>query len=215
MDITYIGHSCFMIELSTGYSICFDPYAPGSVPGLGEVGVVADKVLCSHGHRDHNAEECVKSPSRAFNGPFPEIEIIDTYHDEVKGAKRGPNKITIVRSEPDSAVIVHMGDIGCNLTDEQLEKIKGCDLLMIPVGGFYTIDCRQAFELCCRIDPKAVIPMHFRGRGFGYDVISGREEFVELIREKGGREIISGGGKVRGIPDGKTLLLMDPVRFLQ
>jgi L-ascorbate metabolism protein UlaG (beta-lactamase superfamily) len=107
-----------------------------------------------------------------------------------------------------------MGDIGCELTDDQIGKLKGCDLLLIPVGGFFTIGCKEAFDLCQKIDPKVVVPMHYRGETFGYDVISGREEFVELVRNAGGRAIVNGGNSVDALPEEKSLLLLDPLRIL-
>ena len=212
MEVTYVGHACFIIRFSTGLSVCFDPYAKGSVPGLSDANAVADEVYCSHTHADHNDSGSVRSPEKPYEGPAPEVEIIRTFHDEVRGAKRGTNTITLVKSG--SETVVHMGDIGCDLTDEQLAKIKGCDLLLIPVGGFFTIGCRQAFDLCGRIDPAAVVPMHFSGESFGYDVISGREEFVELIKNAGDREIINAGSSIDDLPSGKSLLLMDPLRIL-
>ena len=212
MEITYIGHACFTVKFSTGLSVCFDPYAAGSVPGLANADAVADEVFCSHHHADHNAEGSVGKPENGYAGPAPEVEIISSYHDEVKGAKRGTNNITKITSGNET--VVHMGDIGCDLTEGQLAKIKGCDLLMIPVGGFYTIGCREAFELCSKIGPKAVIPMHFRGDTFGYDVISGREEFVELIRNSGERKIINAGSVFNDLPDERSLLLMEPLRIL-
>ena len=107
-----------------------------------------------------------------------------------------------------------MGDIGCGLNNEQLDRIKGCDLLMIPVGGFFTINCRQAYRMCEQIDPKAVVPMHYRGKSFGYDLISGREEFVELITEAGNRRIVNAGRHLECLPEEKSLILMEPLRIL-
>ena len=212
MEITFLGHACFLIKLTTGYSVCFDPFAPGSVPGLSVPDVVADKVICSHSHMDHYGIEEVGKPATPYKGELPEFDSIDTFHDEVRGAKRGPNTINIFKA--DGKTVVHMGDIGCELTEEQLAKIKGCDLLMIPVGGFFTIDSDRAFDMCCKIDPKVVIPMHFSGKGFGYDVISGRERFVELVKNKGDRKIFEGGSSVNELPEEKTLLIMDPLRIL-
>ena len=212
MEITYIGHACFVIKLSTGLEICFDPYSHGSVPGLSDADAVADVVYCSHSHRDHNDSGSVRSPEDPYSGDMPEVQIIRTFHDDVGGSARGRNNITIINDK--GSKIVHMGDIGCDLTEEQITLLKGCDLLMIPVGGFYTIDSKKAFEQCCQIDPKVVIPMHFSGAGFGYDVISGREEFVSLIKAQGGRETIYGGSHVDSLPEGKSLLLMDRLRKL-
>ena len=209
MEITYIGHACFLIRFSTGLSVCFDPYSKGSVPGLAEADVIADEVYCSHSHGDHNDHGSVGTPENPYEGPAPEVEVISTFHDDVRGAKRGKNKITIVKAGGET--VVHMGDIGCDLTAEQADKIKGCDLLLIPVGGFYTIDCKKAYEICLLTDPKTVVPMHYSGDSFGYDVISGREEFVSLIKSRGDREIIYGGSSIASLPSEKTLLLMDPL----
>ena len=215
MEITYIGHACFLIKLTTGYSICFDPYAKGYVPGLADTDVKAVTVNCSHTHADHYAYEEVGDTDIPYEGALPQFEYIDSFHDEVLGAKRGKNKITVLTSPEDNVKIVHMGDIGCDLTDEQLAEIKGCDLLLIPVGGFYTIDCRQAHDMVGQIDPKVVIPMHYRSRKFGYDQISGREEFVELIGNDEDREIISRRFICEELPKVRALLLMEPLKILR
>ncbi len=212
MEITFVGHACFTIRFSTGLKICFDPYCPGSVPGLTDMDITADRIFCSHSHADHNGSAYVGTPEDPYKGEEPAVELIKTFHDDARGAKRGDNNITVVKSGNET--VVHMGDIGCELTKEQAEKIKGCDLLMIPVGGFYTIDCRQAFEMCSQIDPKVVIPMHYSGATFGYDVISGREEFVELIGKAGGRKTVNAGSTVAELPGEKALLLMEPLRIL-
>lgn len=212
MDVTYIGHACFLIRFSTGLRVCFDPYGPGSVPGLADPCVAADEVFCSHSHADHNCREAVGLPEIPYDGPAPETVIISSFHDEAGGTKRGPNNIMLVKSGNET--VVHMGDTGCDLTPEQIDRIRGCDLLMIPVGGFFTIDCKKAFELCSLIDPVTVIPMHYRGDTFGYDVISGRDEFVDLIEKNGGRTTVRGGSSVSGLPGGRSLLLMEPLRIL-
>ena len=212
MEVVYVGHACFLIKFDSGLSVCFDPYKEGSVPGLAAHNVVAHEVFCSHSHDDHNDFESVRAPEFPYKGSEPQVDILRTFHDDVQGAARGRNNITIVKSG--SEKVVHMGDIGCGLNNEQLDRIKGCDLLMIPVGGFFTIGCKEAFDLCQKIDPKVVVPMHYRGETFGYDVISGREEFVELVRNAGGRAIVNGGNSVDTLPEEKSLLLLDPLRIL-
>ena len=212
MDITYIGHSCFLIHFATGLSVCFDPYKKGSVPGLGETDVTAHEVFCSHSHSDHSDFESVMPPEEPYTGPEVQVETLRTFHDDVQGAARGRNNITIVKVRGEK--VVHMGDIGCDITDEQLDRIKGCDLLLIPVGGFFTINCRQAFRMCKLIDPKAVVPMHYRGKSFGYDLISERDEFVQLCKDSGDRKIINGGTHVGSLPEGKSVILMEPLRIL-
>ena len=212
MEITYIGHSCFLIKFDSGLSVCFDPYKPGSVPGLTAPDVVADEVFCSHSHSDHSDFGAVKPTGTVYTGTEPEIDVLRTFHDDVQGAARGRNNITIVKVGREK--VVHMGDIGCDLNDEQSDRIRGCDLLMIPVGGFFTINCRQAFRLCEQTDPKVVVPMHYRGKGFGYNQISGREEFTDLFEKEGKRRIIKGGRYAARLPEGKALLLMEPLRLL-
>ena len=176
MKITWMGHSCFKIE-EGGYSIVTDPYSDGSVPGLKDVRTEADAVYCSHEHKDHNARECVtirNSGAAAFA-----VTELASYHDEAKGTKRGDNTIRIFTTP--TAKLVHFGDLGCMPEPEQLEALRGADLVMIPVGGFFTIDAAEAKAVLDAIAPRAVIPMHYRDDqlGFGYDMIGTVEEFTK------------------------------------
>ena len=171
MTITWCGHACFLLESSCG-SVVFDPYAP---PGWKLPALTADKVVCSHGHADHNWAEGVKPTGKAFTGRLTQIP---SFHDDRRGALRGANLITLVEAE--GLRVVHMGDIGCALTAEQIDALGRVDVLMIPVGGHYTVDAAQAWEITKALDPSIVIPMHYRGRGFGYDVIGTVEPFLKL-----------------------------------
>ena len=175
MNITWLGHSCFRVE-SRGYTAVLDPYADGSVEGLLPVRETADLVLCSHEHGDHNARDLVTL--REGKAPVFRVETISTYHDDKKGAKRGPNTIHIL----DDGVFraAHAGDLGCALSGEELEKLKGLDVLMVPVGGYYTIDAAQARALVNAVKPRIVIPMHYRGQGFGFDVLAELEDYTRL-----------------------------------
>ncbi len=175
VKLNWLGHACFKIT-ADNYIIIIDPYEPGSVPGLKPLKEQADLVLCTHGHHDHCAEsEIGKIPGR--ENPF-KISCIDTFHDEVQGAKRGTNKIYII--EGLGLKLVHMGDIGCELPPGQADLLKGADVLMIPVGGFFTIDAAQASAMADQIGARVTIPMHFRGEGFGYDVIGPVSAFTAL-----------------------------------
>jgi len=176
MNITWIGHSCFRIE-SGGYTIITDPYEDGYVPGLKPLRETADMVLCSHEHGDHNARSLVKI-REGQACPFT-FEVIETWHDEVKGAKRGPNKIHII--DDGNVRLAHMGDLGCEPEEEQIQKLKNLDVCLIPVGGHFTIDGKQAAELVHLIRPRLVIPMHYRDSkaGFGFDIISTVNDFTE------------------------------------
>lgn len=174
MTITWYGHACFKLESACG-SIVFDPYAPGKVPGWKLPALTADTVVCSHGHTDHNWAEGVAPTGRPFTG---RITQIPSFHDDQGGALRGENTITLVEAEELRAV--HMGDIGCALTAEQIAVLGRVDVLMIPVGGHYTVDAAQAWEIVKALGPSIVIPMHYRGRGFGFDVIGPVEPFLKL-----------------------------------
>lgn len=180
MKITWIGHSCFAIE-SNGYKVVTDPYGDGSVPGLRPVRESAQEVLVSHEHGDHNARQAVEIAAGG-ESPFT-ITVIDTYHDPVKGALRGRNKIHILETE--GVKIAHFGDLGCKLKPTQLEMLKGLDVAMIPVGGFFTINAKEAAELVQAIKPAHVIPMHFRDdeKGFGFGVIGPVKDFTDRFEQ--------------------------------
>ncbi|MDF3005986.1 MAG: hypothetical protein K0S22_2458 [Oscillospiraceae bacterium] len=175
MRITWHGHSCFKVETNQG-SVVFDPYEDGRVPGYAPLprNLSADAVLCSHQHRDHSAVELVR-----LSGSTPTFSVqeISTFHDEVQGEKRGTNKIHIVSAG--RIRLAHMGDIGCELTREQLTVLRGVDVLLIPVGGFYTIDATQAKMMADAIGARVVIPMHYRNGYLGYEVIGTLESFTE------------------------------------
>ena len=169
MKIIWHGHSCFEITGKDG-TIVFDPYQANSVPGLNPLKLKANLVLCSHEHDDHNARNCVETTAKDFK-----VTCIETYHDHHQGSRRGKNTIHIVEFE--DMKIVHMGDIGCMMDD--VSKLKNCDVLMIPIGGYYTIDTKEALKYIERIQPRIVIPMHYRSGDVGYDVLSTNEEFIK------------------------------------
>lgn len=179
MKITWIGHSCFKIE-KDGYSLILDPYADGSVNGLAPIRETANLVLCSHEHGDHNARDVITIQG---NGETPFlITKIPTYHDNQKGAKRGANIIHLISDG--ETKIAHLGDIGCMLEQKHIEQLQGLDLLLIPVGGFFTIDANQAAELSNQLNPRIVVPMHYHDnkRGFGFDVLGTVDAFTEKMQ---------------------------------
>lgn len=179
MKITYLGHSCFKFE-KDNFAMIIDPYKAGSVPGYAPLREHANQVLSTHKHGDHFGWSEVKLAVTRADTPFM-VSFIETFHDDKNGELRGFNNVIIV--DVDGLKLVHMGDIGCMLDDEDLKKIKGCDVLMIPVGGFYTIDAKQAKEYVDKIAPKITIPMHYRGAGFGYDEIGTVDKFTKLFEE--------------------------------
>ena len=106
------------------------------------------------------------------------METIHTWHDDQQGALRGEDTIHIL--DDGQCRVAHLGDLGCEPTPEQREELKGLTALLIPVGGYYTIDAAQASALADELAPAVVIPMHYRGAGFGYDVIGPLENFTAL-----------------------------------
>lgn len=175
MKLTWYGHSCFLLETAEGSAV-FDPYAPGSVPGLSLPEIRADLVLCSHAHRDHGYAEGVKLSGRqtAFR-----VTEIPCFHDDRGGSLRGTNTIHVVQAE--GLRIAHLGDLGHMLSEDQLAALGKPDLLLIPVGGHYTIGAEMAAALAKSVGARVTVPMHYRGAGFGYDVIGPVEEFTKRM----------------------------------
>ena len=174
MKLTWYGHSCFKLESACG-SVVFDPYAPGSVPGWVLPDIEADEVICSHGHSDHNFAEGVRLTGGAFTGG---IVRVHGFHDHHGGSRRGENTMTLI--EADGVRAAHLGDIGCPLTDEQLAALGRVDVLMLPVGGYYTVGPEEAMGIVRALRPAITVPMHYRAGAFGYEVIGPVEPFLEL-----------------------------------
>ena len=174
MKLIWNGHACFVLQSSRG-CVAVDPYADGSIPGLPPLRVQADGVFCSHEHSDHNARDTVQLSGREHGFS---VTTIDTYHDPEQGSLRGPNRIHIF--EADGLRVAHVGDLGCELSPEQLSLLHGLDALLVPVGGYYPIDAAQAHELAVQIKPRVIIPMHYSTEGVGYDTIATVEPFLAL-----------------------------------
>lgn len=164
MKIKWLGHSCFLITSKAGTKILTDPF-DDSV-GYEVPSEEADIVTTSHEHYDHNYIKAVKGEfkhiknSGTFNVMDIKITGIDTYHDDVQGVKRGNN--IVYTFDVDGLRICHLGDLGHILSRRQLNELGSIDVLLIPVGGTYTIDYKQAADLVKLINPRVVIPMHFR-----------------------------------------------------
>ena len=174
MKLIWHGHSCFQIE-AEGYSVVFDPYRDGSVPGLAPLRLTADAVYCSHDHSDHNAADLVKLSGRGC--PLA-VKTLPSYHDDKLGALRGKNTIHILSAEGLRAA--HLGDLGHMPSKEALEALHGVDALLIPVGGHFTVDAKTARAVADAVAPRVVIPMHYRLGGMGYDVIGTLDAFTDL-----------------------------------
>ena len=156
------------------------------MPGLNPLRTTAKKVICSHEHADHNGRECVELLPEECGF---EIEEVASFHDDQQGKLRGPNTIFIITKNGEK--LVHLGDLGHFPNEEQLAKISDADYLLIPVGGYYTIDAKTAAEICRAAKPKQIIPMHYRTDVSGYDEIAKIDEFLELAEQAGIKDKIS------------------------
>ncbi len=159
-----------------------DPYKDGSVPGLAPLRVTGAKVICSHEHADHSGCECVEIVPGECGF---DIAVVPSFHDDQGGALRGPNTIFVITEPATGEKLVHLGDLGHFPSEAQLEAISDADYLLIPVGGYYTIDAATAVEICKVARPKCVVPMHYHTATSGYPELAGVEEFVKLMDEAG------------------------------
>jgi L-ascorbate metabolism protein UlaG (beta-lactamase superfamily) len=164
MEITHLGHSSFKI-VGKDIVIVTDPFKEERV-GLKFPKIDADVVTISHDHDDHNNLGSIRGEFICFDSPG-EFEIknvqivgINSFHDETGGEERGAN--TIFSYEVDGMKICHLGDLGSDLSSDQIEKIDGVDILFVPVGGKYTIGPKAAIKAITGIGPKIVIPMHYK-----------------------------------------------------
>ena len=164
MDITYLGHSSFRIR-GKQTTVVTDPFDSAMVGFPFPKHISANIVTVSHGHGGHNSTSQIEGDPYIVSGPG-EYEIqgvgiigLASFHDATKGTERGSN--TIYRIEIDGMSIVHLGDVGHVLESETVNNLDGVDILMIPVGGFFTIDPEKANAVIKEIEPSIVIPMHY------------------------------------------------------
>jgi L-ascorbate metabolism protein UlaG (beta-lactamase superfamily) len=174
MQISWLGQSCFKIQ-SKDTTIITDPYGE-SIGRKLPPRLNADIVTVSHQHEDHNNTTALSGTPFIIDTPG-EYEIkgvfiqgIPAAHDDKNGAERGTSTIYLFNFE--EIKLAHLGDLGAVLTDEQLEKLEGVDILLVPVGGVYTIDGKQAAEVVNQIEPRIVIPMHYAIPGLKYKLHS-------------------------------------------
>ena len=183
MDITHLGHSSFKIK-GKKTAVVTDPYEESI--GLKFPKTTADILTVSHGHRDHNATNLVDGEPFIVDGPG-EYEIkgvkiigVPSFHDAKEGGERGKNIIFNVKI--DGLWICHLGDLGQNeLTSGQMEHVSSVDILLVPVGGVYTIDATVASKIVSELEPKIVIPMHYHEEGSNLKL----ESVEKFLREMG------------------------------
>lgn len=177
ITITWHGHSCFTLERD-GYRLVLDPYEDGSVRGLPRLRLEAEEVLCSHRHHDHDFTDGVTLTKSHAPSPFT-VSHFDIPHDDAGGKLRGMVRVYIF--EAGGLRVAHLGDIGCMPAEAQLDMLKNLDCMLIPVGGFFTINAKNAKVLTDLTSPRVIVPMHYRGKGFGLPVIGKVTDFTELF----------------------------------
>jgi L-ascorbate metabolism protein UlaG (beta-lactamase superfamily) len=188
MEITWLGHSCFKLKGKQA-TVITDPFSPAIGYTLGKV--AADIVTVSHPHPGHSyvqgiADEprILKSPGEYESGGVLTVGV-HTFHDNEKGALRGKNTVFVI--DVDDVMICHLGDLGHVLTAEQVAEIDGVDVLLIPVGGVSTIDAVQAAQIVRQLEPKIVIPMHYKTEAEKKDL----ETADRFLKEMGVKEAIA------------------------
>lgn len=192
ITIRWHGQSFFEVESSKGTHIVFDPHA---IEAYGRKSVAADLVLISHLHNDHTQIGVIKDSQKArilfglkgsgkntewnlADETFRDVHIqsVGVYHDTSEGMERGKNTVFIM--EVDGLRMVHLGDLGHLLTDKQVKSIGPVDVLMIPVGGVYTINGSDAKKVVEQLKPrKFILPMHY-GTSV-YDAVLPADEFLD------------------------------------
>jgi len=182
MDIKWLGHASFLITSEDGVRIVTDPYSVGGGIDYGQIRESADVVTVSHEHADHNNVGAVKGNPDVVRGVGDrrvrgiDFRGIASYHDEARGGQRGDN--TVFCFPVDGLRLCHLGDLGHEFSDRTVDEIGQVDILLVPVGGLFTIDAGSAAKVCQDLSARVVIPMHYKTDKCGYP-IAGVEDFLK------------------------------------
>lgn len=208
MDITSLGHSSFRIR-GKSTTVVTDPFDSTFIGLKFPKHITSDIVTVSHEHEDHNAIAQIEGNPFVISGPG-EYEVkgvgivgISSHHDAEKKELN-----TIYRIEMEDLSIVHFGDLGRMLTTDEVDKLDGVDILMIPVGGTYTIDATQAAKLVSEIDPLIIIPMHYKKPGLKFDLAP-----VSAFLKEMGQETVTAQSKLTiaksKLPEQKQIVVLE------
>lgn len=213
MKLKWLGHSCFLISSETGLRIITDPYGTGKGIKYAPIKETADIITVSHDHFDHNAVSSVRGKPEIIKDSGIRIvkgiqfKGIVTYHDESSGKQRGTN--TIFCFSMDGIKICHLGDLGHLLSPGQLKEIGDVDLLLLPVGGYYTIDARLATQIYTELRPKVAVPMHYKTPKLDFP-ITGADDFLagkEGVKKLNSSEIEF---KKEALPTMPEIVILEP-----
>lgn len=183
MEIKYLGHSSFFIKTKDA-KVVTDPFDP-KIVGLKFPKIEADIVTVSHHHKDHDQTGFITGTPLILDWPgqFEKKGVrvwgFGTYHDKTKGSERGAN--TMFKFETEGVSVLHCGDLGQVPDDAFLEEVGDVDVLLVPVGGTYTIDGAEAIELIKKVEPGIVVPMHYGGGDIAIKELAPLSDFLKKI----------------------------------
>lgn len=198
MRVRWLGHAAFLIQSESGKCVITDPYESGGfggAVGYGPIKEKADVVVISHGHTDHSYVGDIQGSPTVIEGPGThnaagiEFNGLACFHDDSRGKERGKN--TMFAFDVDGIRVCHVGDLGHQPSDQQLAALGPVDVLLVPVGGFFTLGAPEASRLMETLSPKVVIPMHYRTDKCTFP-IAGVDDFLrgkKRVRRSGSPEV--------------------------
>ncbi|MBI2305564.1 MAG: MBL fold metallo-hydrolase [Chloroflexi bacterium] len=213
MKLKWYGQAAFLIAAQDGTRIITDPYTPGERLTYSAIDEAADIVTVSHEHFDHNNVAGVKGKPQVVRGVGDhavkgiQFKGVSAYHDTTQGSQRGPN--TIFTFTVDGMKVCHLGDLGHPLSDKEVAEMGPVDVLLAPVGGYFTIDAQAAAKVCDQLGAKVVIPMHFKTPQADLP-ISSVDGFVALRRNV--RRIEGSEVEIEVLPAAQETVVLQPAR---
>jgi L-ascorbate metabolism protein UlaG (beta-lactamase superfamily) len=211
MKIEHLAHAAFLITTGSGVRIITDPYETSAGLKHGEINEPADIVTVSHQHGDHNNVKAVGGNPRVVKeaGEVKGIKIkaVATAHDDKDGSERGKN--TVFCFETDGMNVCHLGDLGHMLSDAQADAIGPVDVLMVPVGGFFTIDAATADKVGEKLKARVIIPMHYNTDKISFP-IKGVDAFLEGKNNVTRANTSEVELKADSLPDSPRVIVLEP-----
>ena len=214
MKVKWLGHASFMITSDSGTRIITDPYKTGGALQYDEIKESAEIVTVSHDHFDHNYVESVGGNPEVVNAAAStevkgiKFDGISTYHDDTEGSQRGSSVIFCF--EVDGIRVCHLGDLGHPLSPQQVADVGKVDILLIPVGGNYTIDAAVATEVGGKLAPKVLIPMHFNNERCSSFPVAGVDDFLKGKDNVTRLEVSESEFKAVALPAATQIVVLKP-----
>ncbi len=215
MKIKWLGQSSFLIESRDGTKVMTDPFESGSYDGAVGYAPIkdsADIITVSHDHADHNAVEGISGNPEIIRGGEDAtikgvvVRGVGTFHDESKGQERGRNIVHIINV--DGLKVGHLGDLGHTLSDEEAEAVGQLDVLLAPVGGYYTIGPEEARDVAEKLGARIVIPMHYKTEDIGFP-IQPVDDFLKLMEQVERAEATSIEVDKDDLPEERKAIVLD------